>query len=263
MAWIGVGYRPQLRSWIKTNPVELECLEVTAEHFFGGEQEILEELRQRYPIFVHGLGLSIGTPGPLDQDLLNSFVDVVDVVNPEWVSEHIAFTRSSEVDLGHLNPVIPSKKVLEWVVSHSREIADRCQKPVILENITTNLKLKGDYSETDFMNRICDEADCGLLLDVTNLYINSRNHGFDPERWLAELDPSRIIQLHVVGYEERSGRLVDTHRNDIQDDLMSLIQCVLRQSSVRAVTIERDANFSGFGFLGKELRKLKDLMLVQ
>lgn len=101
---IGVGYRAGLKAWIDANPPEIQCLELTAEHFFDGPAEDqLVSLRARYPLFVHGLGLSLGTPGPPDRDTLNQFCRVVEVADPEWISEHVAFTRSHDVDLGHLN----------------------------------------------------------------------------------------------------------------------------------------------------------------
>ena len=108
-----------------------------------------------------------------------------------------------------------------------------------------------------FLGRLCERADCGLLLDVTNLYINSRNHGFDPRAWLRELDPRRIVQLHVVGYSVRDGRWQDSHAEPIQDDLRELVHDVLAYAPVRSIIIERDANFPPVEELAEELRKLE------
>ena len=256
---VGVGYRAPLADWISSCPSEVNCLEITAEHFFDFGHERLEWLRDNYPLFVHGLGLSLGTPGPLDASTLEQFAQVVHAANPEWISEHIAFTRSAEVDLGHLNPVSPTQKSLQVLVDHARELMDRCQKQLILENVTSFLRLSGEMSEPEFLNRLCEQAGCGLLLDVTNLLINARNHKFDELTWLRELDPGHIRQLHVVGYSQRDGVWHDNHGAAIQDELFDLIAEVARNTSVRAVIVERDTNFPLAEELRRELSRLEDV----
>lgn len=256
---IGLGYRRPLAEWISTCPSEVHCLEITAEHFFDHGQSRLEWLRQNYSLYVHGLGLSLGTPGPLDAETLDQFAQVVAIANPEWISEHVAFTRSAEVDLGHLNPVAPTERSLQILVDHSRELTDRCQKPLILENVTSFLRLSGELSEPEFLNRLCDQSGCGLLLDVTNLLINARNHKFDELTWLRELNPDHIGQLHVVGYSHHNGVWHDNHGAAIQDDLFQLISEVVSSTNVRAVIVERDTNFPPTDELRRELSRLEDV----
>lgn len=260
MTWVGLGYRQQLASWIASRPAEVGCLEITAEHFFDGPRSLLKELSDRWPVFVHGLGLSLGTPGPLDPDVLDPFCDVVETAGPEWISEHVAFTRSDEVDLGHLNPIRPDKRSLDIVAQNARQLASVCGKPLLLENVTSHIRLEGDWSETEFLNRLCEAADCRLLLDVTNLYINSRNHDFDPVRWLREIDPANIVQLHVVGYSCHDGRWHDYHAEPIQDDLRQLIDQVLNYADVRSILIERDGNFPDPSELVAELNLLREAL---
>ncbi len=257
MTLVGVGYRHELAAWIDSRPAEVDCLEITAEHFYEGGLERIKAMRHWCPLFVHGLELSLGTPGPLDKQALRRFATVVEAAAPLWISEHVAFTRTGEVDLGHLNPLFPTEESLAVLVSHARELADYCARPLILENITSHLRLDGDLSETEFLNRLCREADCGLLLDVTNLYINSRNHGFDPLSWLHELDPARVVQLHLVGYSKENGRPVDNHAEPIQAELFELLGEVLAYASVRAVIIERDQHFPAASALAGELRRIR------
>lgn len=254
---VGVGYRPELAAWIESRPPEIQCLEITAEHFFDDGEEFLCTLTQAYPLFVHGLGLSLGTPGALSQETLHKFARVVDLAQPEWISEHLAFTRTEEVDLGHLNPLSPSRNTLAVVVEHAQEISNLCKKPLLLENITSHLRLDGEMSEPEFLNRVCEQSGCGILLDVTNLLINSKNHGFDPHSWLHELDRRRILQLHVVGYSVRNGRWQDHHAEPIQNDLWELVHDVLAYAPVQAIIIERDTNFPEPEELAGELKKLE------
>jgi hypothetical protein len=235
-------------------------VEITAEHFFDGGEPRLRDLARHFPLFVHGLGLSLGTAGPLDAATLEQFSRVARVAQPAWISEHVAFTRTAEVDLGHLNPLSPSEGALEILTSHARELIATCDgRPLILENITSHLRLQGDMTETEFLNRLCDRADCGLLLDVTNLFINSRNHGFDARAWLREIEPRRIVQLHVVGYTLSDGRYEDFHGQAIQDDLLDLVGEVLSYAPVQAVILERDANFEALDEIAADLRKLEAL----
>ena len=196
---VGLGFREPLADWILSMPEEIDCLERTAEHFFDLGEDLLEKLRDLYPLSVHGLGLSLGTPGAIDQETLNQFQRVADVANARWISEHIAFTKTEDVDLGHLNPVPLTRKSLKVLVDHARQVMDVCQRPLILENITSYLRLPEELLEADFINQLCQQAGAGLLLDVTNLYINSCNHRFDALEWLHRLEPSVIKQLHNVG----------------------------------------------------------------
>ena len=261
-AMVGVGYRHELAPWLLTLPREVTCLEITAEHFFQRADEELLALAKHYTLFVHGLGLSLGTPGPLDPARLAQFARISAAAQAQWVSEHVAFTRADGIDLGHLNPVPTNAAMLQVIADHAREIADRCQRPIILENITSHLRMQGEWAETDFLNRLCARADCGLLLDVTNLYINSRNHGFDARSWLRELDPSRVKQLHIVGYSEAEGRLTDNHSEPIQTELLELAHAAVEHGAVEAIILERDDNFpASSAELAGELQKLEGLFV--
>lgn len=254
---IGVGYRRELAAWIESSPPEIACLEITAEHFYDGPLDRLRHLQARVPLFVHGLGLSLGTPGPLDAQALRQFKAVVEAANPEWISEHIAFTRTGGLDLGHLNPVQPTMESLDVLSRHANELSDHCGKPLLLENITSHLRLDGNLQETEFLNRLCEAAGCALLLDVTNLFINARNHRFDPLVWLKEVDPSKIVQLHLVGYQYQDGTYLDHHASSIQGDLLDLAKEVVKYGSVQAIIVERDHDFPEPAAMAAELKRLE------
>ncbi|PTY03422.1 hypothetical protein DB346_05940 [Verrucomicrobia bacterium LW23] len=259
---VGVGYRDKLGSWIKTKPKDVACLEITAEHFFGRNENRLTWLSENFELYVHGLGLSLGTPGPLDAETLRLFKRVAQVAKPQWVSEHIAFTRTGTVDLGHLNPVPPTRQVAHTVAAHAREVAQVCQRPIILENITSHLKLTGDMAEPDFLNEICELGACGLLLDVTNLYINSRNHWFDPLEWLQRLDPDAIVQLHIVGYSrDAEGNFTDNHAKAVQPEILELAQEVVNYAcGLRVIILERDLEIPAPSVMDTEISQLRTLV---
>lgn len=253
----GIGYRRELSRWIDTKPSGVDCLEITAEHFFHGGEDHLKTLARKYPLFVHGLGLSLGTPGDLDKAYLENFARVVEAARPQWISEHVAFTRTAEADLGHLNPVPPTQAMLKTIADHAREVADRCGKPMLLENITSHIRLHGGLAETDFFNKLCEQSGCKLLLDVTNLFINSRNHGFDALAWLHEIEPKNITQMHIVGYSQHGERYADSHAAPIQEELIELAREVVRHAPVQAVILERDEDFPDIAGLETEVSKLQ------
>ena len=259
MRVVGVGWRQELAAWAESSGLGVQCLELTAEHFFGKHQlqEKFKGLGKKTPLYLHGLGLSLGTPGKLDEATLKNFAGVSKEVNPEWVSEHISFTRTDEIDLGHLNPVQPTREMLEVFKEHVHELRTRCGKPVILENISSHLKLPGEMSETVFLNQLCETSDCGLLLDATNLFINAKNHQFDAQVWVKELDAQRIVQLHAVGYSVEDGIYQDHHSVALQDDLLELIAFICERAPVKAITLEWDSHFPSEDVLNGEIRKLK------
>lgn len=254
---IGVGYRRELSAWIESRPAGVECLEITAEHFFGDGEALLATLAKQLPLFVHGLGLSLGTPGPLEGKHFNQFARVVHAANPDWISEHVAFTHTAEADLGHLNPVPPTREMLKIIADHARELSERCNKPVLLENITSHVRFAGDLSETDFFNQLCERANSGLLLDVTNLFVNSRNHNFDALEWVHAIEPRHIVQLHIVGFSRHGDRYTDSHSAPIQEELIDLAREVVRHAPVKAIILERDEDFSDVSGLELEVAKLK------
>ena len=254
---VGLGYRQPFADWVLSKPDTIDCLELTAEHFFDAADELLWRLRDLYPLSVHGLGLSLGTPGPLDPTTLSQFQRVVERSDARWTSEHIAFTRTDDVDLGHLNPVPLTRTSLNTLIDHSREVMDRCQKPLLLENITSYLRVPDPISETDFINQLCERSGAGLLLDVTNLFINSRNHDFDPSAWLHEIAPQSIRQLHIVGYSFSDGVWHDRHCEPIQDALFDLAEEVVSYAPVESIIIERDGAFPSTKRIESELKRLE------
>jgi uncharacterized protein (UPF0276 family) len=255
MRRLGVGYRAPLAPWIERRPPQINCLELTAEHFFDNPAA-LEKLRDQYPLMVHGLGLSLGTPGPLDEHYVQKFVDVCRIADPLWISEHLAFTRVQDLDLGHLNPIAYTQDSLASFAAHVGQLQEVCGKRLLVENITSHLKIDSPLAETDFINALCDKSGCGVLLDVTNLYVNSRNHRFDPSHWLRQIQPDVIKQLHIVGYTQHAGVWHDSHDSDIQQELFILTQQVIEYSSVDSIIVERDHNFPAFARLAAELQAL-------
>ena len=254
---IGLGHRPGLSQWLSAGAPEVECLELTAEHFFDAPDDAIAAVGARYPCSVHGLGLSLGTPGPLDDVLLDRYARVACLARARWATEHVAFTRAGDVDLGHLNPIAPTRENVALVAEHAQALHEATGLPYRLENITSQLALEGDLGEPEFLNALCDVPHVGLLLDVTNLYVNSRNHRFDPYAWLAELQPHTVKQVHIVGYGIEGGRLVDDHRAPVQPELLDLLAAAAERHEPEAMILERDLDIPGPPGIVAELSRVR------
>jgi uncharacterized protein len=255
---IGLGYRPAMSEWLAGGAPEVECLELTAEHFFDAPDSAIEAIGDLYPCSVHGLGLSLGTPGPIEPAALSRYARVARLARARWATEHIAFTHAAGIDLGHLNPVGPTEDNLSLLVEHALAVHEATRLPVCLENITSHLRLEGSIRETEFLNALCSASPhIGLLLDVTNLYVNARNHGFDAAAWLAELEPGIVRQMHIVGFGGTNGALVDDHRAPIQPELLDLLAMAAERHEVEAVIVERDLNIPGPSELVDELSRVR------
>jgi uncharacterized protein (UPF0276 family) len=177
---IGLGYRPGMSAWLAGGTSEVGCLELTAEHFFDAPDSAILAIGDLYPCSVHGLGLSLGTPGPVEAATLTRYARVARLADAHWATEHIAFTHAAGIDLGHLNPVAPTEDNLSLLIEHALAVHEATGLPICLENITSQLRLAGSISETEFVNALCCASPhIRLLLDVTNLYVNARNHRFE------------------------------------------------------------------------------------
>jgi len=262
---VGLGFRGPLRACFRDPAAPIACAEVVAEHFFLPEAraprrpEVLGDL----PLLSHSLDLSLGTPGPLDEAYLERIAAVASGLGAALVSDHLALTRTAEVELGHLNPVPPTRRNRSAIAAKIRAVQERCGLLFLLENVTTHLRVPAELGFADFYCGIAQEADCGLLLDVTNLYVNARNFGRDPYRALDALDLERVVQLHVVGFSEQEGRLFDTHVADIQPALFEFTEAVLERAPVRAVIVERDGHYPPRERLYEQLERLTQLFTRQ
>ena len=156
-------------------------------------------------------------------------------------------------------PVNPGSRSLNTIVEHAIQVMDICQKPLLLETIASSIQPRGSARETDFLNQICQKAKCGLLLDVTALLVNARNHRFDPVGWLHQVDRQLILQLHVSGYSRRDHRYFDEHSSDVQEDVWELVAEVLDYSSPRAIILEREGSYPPVFVIERELARLKKL----
>ncbi len=257
----GLGYRDPYRADVFRHHDQIDFLEIVADHFFDpkpGTRQLLDLLLAHFPLIPHGLGLSLGSADGLDREYLRRFQQVIEVVDPPWWSEHISFTRASGIDIGHLTPLPKTRETLDVLHQNIGIAQSQIGRPLILENITETISYQDNsYDDASFLGAILDENDCGLLLDVTNLYINSINYRFDPLRVLERLPRDRIVQLHFVGAYWEGETLVDGHSDATSPEIWQLLEEVVKYATVKGILLERDEKLPPFPELLDEVQRAR------
>lgn len=260
---IGLGFRPQLKSEIFLHQKEIDFLEITADHYLDATAQKLAELellKKHFPLIPHGLNLSLGSAEGIDEGYLEKFAQLVENIQPEWFSDHICWTKSGGVDIGHLSPVPFTNESLKVLIRNISKVKNRIKTPLILENITYMFRYPfAEMDEAEFLSRLLNETDCGLLLDVTNLYINSINHQFDWRKYLDNIPLERVVQLHFVGGHQHKNYLIDSHSYQTPNEIWEVFREVCLRANVKGAILERDGNFPPFAEILKELQTARDL----
>lgn len=241
----GIGLRrPHFDAIIAQRPA-VRWFEAIPENFLGRGgyvADALRRIRERYPIVGHGVSLSIGSTDPLDMNLLRQVKSFCDTCNSPWYSDHLCFTMVDHVNLNDLIPLPFTEECVRHVASRVRTVQETLERPFLLENVTYYMTPSQSHmSEAEFISAILEEADCGLLLDVSNVVLNAKNHGFDPEAFLAAIPFERIVQLHLAGYEPYGEVLLDTHGRPVSEETWSLYRRVLELIGPTSALVEWDA----------------------
>lgn len=262
---VGVGFREQFRADLFLHRREIDFLEIIADHYLEASAQKLAELellKAHFPLVLHGLNLSLGSAEGIDEKYLEKLARLIEFVQPAWFSEHICFTKSGSVDIGHLAPLPFVQESLDVLNRNVRRVREFIKTPLILENITYTVRYPfSELDEADFIAELAVETDCGLLLDVTNLYINSVNYGYDWREFLEKLPLERIVQLHFVGsHRRRDGYLIDAHANCTETEIWNVFREVCVKSNVKGAILERDENFPPFKEILDEIAIAKSFL---
>ncbi|WP_413171481.1 DUF692 domain-containing protein [Anabaena azotica] len=261
---VGLGFRPQFKSDLFLNRQQVDFLEIVAEHYLDAppeKQEELELLAAHFPIIPHAINLSLGSAEGLDIDYLRKLAALIQQLNPPWWSEHICFTKAGGIDIGHLSPLPYTQEAVEVLCQNISEVRRWIDIPLILENITYMVQLPdAEMTEAQFLSEVLERSDCGLLLDITNLYTNAVNYGYDIQNFLQELPWERIVQLHFVGGHWHDGILIDSHSQSTPVEVWELMNQVLSCASVKGIVLERDENLPTFTELIGELQQAREIV---
>jgi len=259
---VGINYRNEIGRDILKHIRNIDCIEIYTEKFFIQDHDItFEKIVKQLPILLHGLDLSIGSSNEIDPKYLKNLSSVLERIEHHWFSEHISLTKEGEVEVGHLMPVQFSQEIADRIINKAIQIQSLSKKPFLLENITYYYALPGStMGEPKFINYILEQADCGLLLDVNNLYINSVNHKYDPHKFLDQIDLDRVVEIHMAGGTYKYNMLIDTHAHSISPQVWALCEEVVKRTPLNCLIIERDGNLPDFSELVNELDMARSIM---
>lgn len=222
----GIGLRKEHFDALKTTDLPVRWLEIVPENFmnFGGfPLAVLDLCSSRWPITSHGVNLSIGSLDPLNEEYVARLKAVLERTRAAWYSDHLCFTSIGGDYVHDLLPLPFTHEAVDHVVQRVKQLNKKINRPFLLENPSYYVQAPGaQMSEAEFFTRVLEGADCGMLLDVNNVYVNSRNHGFDAEDFIRRLPLDRIAQIHMAGHKDDGDVLIDTHEGPIIDPVWDL-----------------------------------------
>jgi uncharacterized protein len=259
----GLGLRPVYYPEILESPQPVDWFEIISENYMvpgGRPMAMLDRIRADYPMRMHGVSLSLASTDPLDLDYLRALKKLIARVEPELVSDHLAWTGVHGLNMHDLLPAPLTRESLDHCVERASKVQDFLGRRVALENPSTYVAFAGDeMSEADFLAELAQRADCLLLLDVNNVYVSAFNHGFDARAYLDRLPKERVAQIHIAGHTHAGTHIIDTHDHPVCDDVWALFSHVWRTFGPIPAMIERDDRFPPFSELLDELRHMRAL----
>jgi hypothetical protein len=261
---LGVGLRSTHFAYLLQQRPAVDWFEVISENFMdsgGRPRYVLDQLAERYPIVMHGVSLSIGSTDPLNLDYLRKLKSLADQVRAVWVSDHVCWTGVAGLNAHDLLPIPLNDSTLRHVVERIRIVQDVLERPLVLENPSSYVTFAAStMTEWEFLTRMADEADCGLLLDVNNVYVSSVNHDFDPTEYIRSVPHERIVQFHLAGHTDRGTHLIDTHDNHVIDPVWELYRLAHQLTGGASTLLEWDANIPEFPVVHAEVLKSRQYM---
>ena len=259
----GLGLRSAYYQQILEQSPDVDWFEVVSENFMvpGGKAlHYLDAIAERYPLVMHGVSLSIGGPHALDPDYLQQLKKLADRVQPAWISDHLCWSRGNAHQLHDLLPLPYTEESLDYIAARVMQVQDILQRPLVLENVSSYVRgASDDFTEWEFLALLSRVSGCELLLDVNNVYVSSRNHGFDPWTFISSLPVDKVRQLHLAGHSDYGDYVIDTHDHPVSDPVWALYQRTLEHFGPVATLLERDDHFPPFDELLNELQKARQL----
>jgi len=259
----GIGLRaPHYREVLDHSP-QIAWVEVHSENFFGGGAPLhtLLRVREHYPVSLHGVGMGLASASPLDQTHLSALRQLCDVIEPHAVSEHLCWNTASGIFINDLLPFPYTAAALQHVASRVEQVQQTLGRQLLVENLSSYLSFsQSEMSEGEFLADLSRRTGCGILFDVENLYVNSRNLNVDAHAFIQSLPADQIMEYHLAGYSIRNGCFVDTHDHPVCAEVWALYKHVLEQIGPRPTLIEWDSDIPSLDVLVGEAAKAQQLL---
>ncbi|MGO9454623.1 MAG: DUF692 domain-containing protein [Candidatus Binataceae bacterium] len=249
----GVGLRRPHYAHVLNEHPAVDWFEVVSENFMvagGLPLRVLERVRERYPIVLHGVSMSLGSTDPLNRQYLVQLRDLARRFEPAWVSDHLCWTGVGGHNLHDLLPLPYTEEAVSWVAKRIAQVQETLERPILIENVSSYMNFAhSTMSEWDFLSAVAEEADCGILLDINNIYVSAFNHGFEPKRYLESVPISRVVQYHLAGHSDHGSYLLDTHDHPVCAEVWSLYETAVRRFGKVSMLLEWDDNIPEFSTL--------------
>lgn len=259
----GLGLRVEHYETLLAQPAGIEWLEIVSENYMvhGGLPLVwLERFRERFPLVMHGVSMSIGSTDPLDDDYLARLAALARRIEPAWVSDHLCWTGVQGVNLHDLMPLPYTEEALDHVVTRVKQVQDRLKRRILLENVSSYVSFAdSQLTEWEFLAAVAERADCLILLDINNVHVSAMNHGFSARDYLHGIPVSRVQQFHLAGYEQGERLIIDTHDAPVSNAVWDLYIEAVRRFGRVSTMIERDDHFPPLSELIAELEHARSL----
>jgi uncharacterized protein (UPF0276 family) len=257
----GVGLRAPHFSHILREQPAVDWFEVISENFMdsgGRPRYVLEQVAERYPIVMHGVSLSIGSTDPLDFEYLRKLKALAEAVKARWVSDHVCWTGVAGRNAHDLLPVPLNEETLAHIIARVRTVQDFLGRPLMLENPSSYVGfVASTMPEWEFLSRLAEGADCGLLLDVNNVFVSCFNHDLGPAEYIQNVPHERVVQFHLAGHTDCGTHRIDTHDGPVIDPVWDLYRLAYQLTGGAATLLEWDANIPTFAEVHAEVLKAK------
>ncbi|MCB2102564.1 MAG: DUF692 domain-containing protein, partial [Rhodobacterales bacterium] len=241
----------------------VDWFEVISENYMvpgGRPLHYLDRIRERWPIVMHGVSLSIGSTDPLDRDYLQDLKALADRVRPAWISDHLCWTGVAGLNMHDLLPLPYTEEALDHVVARVAQVQDYLGRRILLENPSTYITFDtSSLPEWTFMAELARRADCLILLDVNNIYVSAFNHEFDPQTYLEAIPADRVAQIHLAGHQNNGTHIIDTHDHAVIDPVWDLYARAVARLGTVPTMIERDDNIPPLADLVAELDQARQV----
>jgi uncharacterized protein (UPF0276 family) len=264
---VGIGLRyPYYREILETD-LNIGWIEVHPENYFGGgeHRHFLKKAREKFPLSLHAVGLSLGSTDPVSEHHLKNFKDLIDMFDPFNVSDHASWSASGNAHLNDLLPLPYNQESLDALCRNIDRTQDYFGRKILVENPSTYVAFAGnEMTEFEFMNAAARRTGCGILLDLNNIFVQSFNHGYDAFEYIANIDTKHVGEMHLAGHTEKDvgerSILIDTHNAPVRKDVWDLYECAVRRFGAVPTLIEWDQDFPPLATLVAEADKARGVI---
>jgi hypothetical protein len=265
---VGVGLRPKHYPYILDQApggaLGVDWFEALSENTMipgGRPLRMLDEVRAHFPVVLHGVSMNLGSTDPLDHDYLDHLARLIDRVEPVWVSDHLCWTGVGGHTLHDLLPLPFTSESIRHVALRIARVQEHLGHRIAVENVSSYMSFCADeMPEWEFLAAVAERADCGILLDVNNVYVSARNHGFEPERYLDAIPVERVFQFHLAGHSEQGDLLIDTHDHPVKDEVWALFEHAVRRFGAVSTLIEWDDLIPPFEVLEEHAARAREII---